>query len=127
MRSSPQRRHSALVEQQQHGPDRAKGAVALALVELDLGQLDVARRDVVDDGYAGQEIAEVLPGRPSTGAVDVTADHQPKLDLVVEQPDMGGADDVVVARRRSTKAALVKIVLKAILSGSMPDSRTWLA
>ena len=56
------------LEQTQVRPDGTEGAEALALVELHLRDLDVARRVVVDDHRAGDELVQVRVG-DSTGAV----------------------------------------------------------
>ncbi len=89
-----------LVQQHQERPDRAEAAVALALVELGLRQLDVARRNVVDDGHASEVLVQLV--RPDLDRLaQRLAHHETKLDFVVEQMHMRRPHHVGVGGRKA--------------------------
>ncbi len=75
------------VQQHQEGSDRPEAAVALALVELGLRQLDVARRNVVDDGHASEELVQLVR-LDADHAAQRLAHHQTELDFIIEQAHM---------------------------------------
>ena len=97
MRSSGQRAHSSRRQQHQSRPHRAEAAIALALVELALRQLDVARREVVDDRDARQPRRQVVRAHLRAGR-QIPAQHQAELDLVVEQAHVRRAGDRRIGR-----------------------------
>ena len=82
------------VDQHQRRPDRGEGGIGLRFEELLLGQLHIARRDIVGDHQPAHVLGQV--GLGDLGAHrQLTADHQTDLQLVVQQLHMGGFDDVV--------------------------------
>ncbi len=103
-------------QQHQSRPDRAEAAIALALVELALRQLDVARRQVVDDRDARQPWREVIRAHLRAGR-QIPAQHQAEFDLVVEQLHVPRAGDRRIgrgdARRRLREDRVERKVLDA--------------
>ena len=81
----------ARFQQAEVRPHGAEGPVALALVELHLGDLDIARRIIVDDDKAGDELMQVGVGHGDFGR-DVALDDEAKLDLVVEKTNVPRLD-----------------------------------
>ncbi len=78
-------------QKDQAGADRPEAAVALALVELPLRQLHVARRQVVDDGHPGEPLAEIIRAHDGVGR-QAAPQHEPELDFVVEQAHVRRTD-----------------------------------
>ena len=66
----------------------------LGLIELGFRQLDVAGRDVVRHNQAGDEVGQVRL-RELGAERDIPANHQTDLDLVVQELDVLGFDDLV--------------------------------
>src|SRR6516162_5860326 len=75
------------LEDSQPWPDRAEAAVALALEELHLRKLHVARANVICD-RDGEDIVLERIGSDRDGSRDGTAEDQRKLDLVIQQRHM---------------------------------------
>src|SRR5208337_3783646 len=75
-----------------------EGAEALALVELHLRDLHVARRVVVDDYGAGDELVQT-PVRHTLGGSHVALEHETELDLVVEEAHARRPHDIGVGGR----------------------------
>ena len=83
------------VEQHQPGPDGREGGVGLRLVELRLGQLQVARRDVVGDDQPGDVVLDVVGGDVGADG-QRPADHEADLGFVVQEAHAVRTHDVVV-------------------------------
>lgn len=83
------------LQQGQVRPRRREGRIGLALVELGLGQLDVAGADVVGQDKAGDVARQVLlldDGAHGQGR----AHDEAEFHLVVEELHVRGADDLLV-------------------------------
>ena len=93
-RRSPKRFSSSASSSTSAGPTGVNVGYDLRLVELGLGELDIAGRDIVGDNESRDVVSEIGIGdRGADG--DVLTDHQADLDLVVEELDVVGPDDVV--------------------------------
>ena len=109
------------VEQHQCRSDRRERRIGLALVELGLGELNVAGRDIVGDNKSGDVVGQRGLGDRGTDG-DVLPDHQADFDLVVEQLHVVGLDDVV-ERTADRRRGLAEEGQRD-RSGSMPASLT---
>ena len=109
------------VDHDQGRADGGEGRVGLRLEELDLGQLDVPGRDVVGDDQGGDVVGPVVGGDRGSDR-HLATDHEADLDLIVEQPDVGGPDDVVVGAGIDPDALRKNV--NGVCSGFMPTSLT---
>ncbi len=93
-RRSPNRFSSSASSSTSAGPTGVNVGIRLGLVELGLGQLDVAGGHVVGDDEAGDVVGQIVFGELGADR-HVASDDETDLDLVVQESDVGGLDDVV--------------------------------
>src|SRR5271157_5974081 len=89
--------HLGRCKQTENWPDRRESSKALALVELTFGNLNIARRVVVDD-YDACYIVGQVPVRNDYLVSNVFLDHQSDFNFVVQKTHTSRLDHCAVGR-----------------------------